>query len=825
MKRSERQIIIPILLPIFILLVVPPEIFPQQEYIEIPITLVVEERVAGEVPARIVFPSGPGTSEAAGSSPEKLYLRKSEVYSILSSRLNPETREILRKEDTGEYLSLADIEETGLGISYDDALLAVTVTIPPELRPLNVLILRDRELPVDPADITVALFSAYLNYRVSGGLQHQNYGTESETEFPLMISLMPGFQLFRWILESSMSLRTPQEGVDEIFSLNQLRLFRDFPKTALRFEAGTIAAAAGSIYGMQLKHVPLPGAPWKQPVQELSDGQTIILTEPAAMTVFLNDAPIRQERLEPGIHTLSALPYTGGINTVRVEVSYADGKKEIYQSSRAFDARLLRPGSFTFSSYFGAPKISFEKPVMGGDIFYGLGRSVSAGLGLQSDFSSILATWDTILASPLGNFSLQIASIMEPEKAPLSRAAIYYRLLLPGVTRGPVIGASYAWQDSAFRPSLLMPPGTSREHSLSLSLGLPLPLSLYVSTGASLEFDTPFTNPSMKASATLLSRIGDSGSLNFSNSFQYAPLTGGLQWSGSVTLAISPPGKRGGSTYSQNLVDGTGSFHVHGSGADEEAPAWSAGLGGYPLGEENTEVSATLGGKTEFFNWSSGANLRLFNDPAVRSLYSGGISASISGSLLFAGGLFGLAGPMEGSFVLIRPDENLEERLLSVRGSSISGAREKRSSTIVIPSLPPWKSSTLFFNLPEAPPDEVLEEERVVILSVEKGGSVIRPRLQKSYYGSGTLVDLDGKPLPLIGAEILPLDNPEEEGELVFSDENGSFQFHHLEPGTFLITLISSGRGQAEFVLSTGLENPIELGNITLPLLEKRNEE
>jgi len=94
---------------------------------------------------------------------------------------------------------------------------------------------------------------------------------------------------------------------------------------------------------------------------------------------------------------------------------------------------------------------------------------------------------------------------------------------------------------------------------------------------------------------------------------------------------------------------------------------------------------------------------------------------------------------------------------------------------------------------------------------------------------------LDDEPVSLQAGEVLLLDatmqkegsdrereyKREKEQVLFFTDEQGIFQLHDLEPGRYRLSLFSNDFARTEFTIPENADNPYRLDLITLPVVQK----
>ncbi len=80
---------------------------------------------------------------------------------------------------------------------------------------------------------------------------------------------------------------------------------------------------------------------------------------------------------------------------------------------------------------------------------------------------------------------------------------------------------------------------------------------------------------------------------------------------------------------------------------------------------------------------------------------------------------------------------------------------------------------------------------------------------------------LKAEPVALQAGELIPLDSPEDERHLFFSDEEGFFQLHDISAGRYLLVLFSSAGAQIELSIPESPEGRVSLEPLVLPVIRK----
>lgn len=768
----------------------PQEFFPdsvqENPPVELPVTLVLQGVQTGEVLARL-----PGAD-----------LHRLEILTQISSLLNQKNYNTILSLER-EFVSLEFLRQLGLQVEFDEELLVLDVRIAAALMAPSVIPVRDRPAPIDPDAITSAPFSAYLNYLVSADFLYEDLGTDKRVSIPSRLNLIPVFQLHQWVLEGDFMFRTPPETAARV---QMLRLVREFPGRGIRLAAGTVDPNwDGIIVGSSSSEGNRGGS--AAPV--LSE---IIIEEPSVAEVYLNNRLIKRVRLSEGVHSLSDIPYSSGLNSLRVVVIRSDGSRKTYESRQPFDSNLLPQGDSTFSLAAGIPRFEWTSPLMTGAFSYGFSPIFTAGVNGQTDFNRFIGTFDAVLATPLGNWGAAFSVYRPPDAALLTSGALRYRLSFPGMRFAPVLGVGAEFFEPGFLSNLFQEIPSSSRYVLNFSYGQRLPLSAYLNLGATYRFNQWDEGGTGRVSATLLSSFNETASLSLSYGAEFTA-DALLEWQAAMTISINPAPAGKNLVVNQDLASGEAS-------AVFSTPRWNILLKGFP-----PAVSDATSAEANLFLRPGPVNLFLGNSLTYEP--SGELqnrfSAGASGALLFAGGYFAFTPPVADSFALVVPSEDMANQPLRIYGTGIT-EKENTGRVAALNELASYRQVDLVLDLPEADPDTVITQERVPLLPSYRSGTLVKPTLRQSVYGEGQLVDADGIPLALKAVEIVPQGGAggEGEGSLTFSDEQGFFQFHNLFPGRYTLFLLSDPSVQEDFLLAAQGGNPVPLGIITLSSRENQ---
>lgn len=800
---------------------------PEEEIPEIPVEIFLEGTYVGDVQARI--------EEGLSLSLERqalLGILEPELYSGRTASLQSAL-----EDGVDAYISLEQLQEFGITASYDPLLLRVSLYIPADLKKPRSLRLRDLPESYRLDMLTADPFSAYLNYYSQAGFLYDPSSGLNETTASFRGRIDPVFQLHRWVLEGGASYDS--EGSPQ-FEFDYLRLIRDFPAAGLRLSAGTVtAAAAGSVSALPILGI---GIGTEEALSSLSDHYTpltreILLEQPAEVSIYLNGRLLKRSRLDAGTHTLVDFPYTGGLNDVRIVITEDDGSERVLSSFVPFDAGLLKPGEISFAVFAGTAREELSEPLVSGFFSYGAHRNATLGLSLQGGAELAVGDFSTILATPLGNlggnFGMSLPFSGNGEVG--YGAQFNYRLTFPSRRTLPSLGVQFEYTGDSFRKHVLDSSTDAYRYRIRSVIGQALPLESFMSLSTTYGLGRDETADSLQVSMTVLKGIEKLGSL--SAGFTLTHLTGEvLQWHGTLSFSINPGPEKGRSAmYSQDLRTGQGSATF--TWREEERDSfYTAALGTYPPSEyEQTSVDVGAYFNTPRFRGS--ITNSVFG--TSESLGAGDrFSAGLGGSVLFSGGRFALAGPLQDSFVLVVPGPELEGELLSAQNTRGGGSlKEGVGKALVFSEVKSYSPFSLRLELPYTAPDVVLREDTINLLPSYRSGTTVIAGLKKSIFAEGRLLTLDGEPLKLQAGSLVPAGGAGlsdgsasaageasaggEEQILFFTDENGRFQLHDLHPGGYRLTLFAAELAEIDLTVPPNAENPLQLGDLILPVVQR----
>lgn len=257
--------------------------------------------------------------------------------------------------------------------------------------------------------------SGFLNLFTSVTADYQ--GTEPLLDRGAVRTLMDGAAHYRgFTLEGESSL-------DEAQGFRRLgtRIVHDDIDNLLRFHAGDILTGSTGFQNNE----ELLGLSVRRSFAELNPGasvrstgaQSFRLDQPSRVDVFVNGNLRRTLNLQPGNYNLEDLGFTGGGNEVRLVIEDDTGRRSTLDLTVFFDSTLLAPGVTEFGLAGGIrselradARSYFEnEPVVSGFLRHGLSNALTFGANAQADHLGGLVGGEATFATPVGAFSLEAA--------------------------------------------------------------------------------------------------------------------------------------------------------------------------------------------------------------------------------------------------------------------------------------------------------------------------------------------------------------------------------------------------------------------------------
>ncbi|MCH9012967.1 MAG: fimbrial biogenesis outer membrane usher protein [Proteobacteria bacterium] len=761
---------------------------PAQQARPVPVPLVVDGRDIGET--RILI----------RGEPQRVLVSLAPFLAALEALLDADMVTAISAFADGDgRAAIADLNTTGLTVTYDPGQLILAVDIPAGLRRVLDLSLRSFPGPLDADEVLgPADLSAYVNLRAGLDYVHTSPAEGATGRQPLRLGLDGAVAAFGWVIEAEGSFR---EAAPRLFERGNLRLVHDDVENGLRTSIGDLPSATAGYQGFR----PMAGVSVvrnfeTEPYRSIhpSGQRRVVLTRPSTVEVLVNGRVVDTLRLGPGPVNLRDFPVANGVNDITLRITDDLGREETVAFPFFFDSGLLAPGLHEFGYSLGFPGTG-EAGLFGYDTgaptfsaFHRLGidETTTLGANLQGDPDRVLLGAEGLHASAIGTFGLEAAVSHDRTGAVGGAITLGYRHV-----ERDAGGSGYArnWDFSVIGTSRSFTTlGTDRSGNpvaldLSGRVSQPLPFGLSAGLGARYRFARDGRGDAYDVNLFLRKRFDRGPSLSLSVDHSRSPDgVGGL--SAVVSLSIPFGEHRHALRSTYDTRDRT--FQADWQYQPENQ---IGGLGAH-LGLTRRSGASELTGGIEHRN----GRLEVHLDHDVVSPRLGASAReqrtrlALASALVFADGHIAVSRPVADSFALVVPHPNLAGQVIGVEPSGDSYLAEVDwLGPAVVPNLASYEHNTLVIDAPGLPLGYDLGNDRPELVLPYRSGAVVHVGTDASVLLDGILQDADGAPRALQAGEVRTLDAPEREAIPFFTNRRGRFRVNGLRPGRYELSLFA----------------------------------
>ncbi|HYE01394.1 MAG TPA: fimbrial biogenesis outer membrane usher protein, partial [Alphaproteobacteria bacterium] len=604
-----------------------------------------------------------------------------------------------------------------------------------------------------------------------------------------------------------------------------LRLTRDWPEARLRAVAGDLVVPAVGFQGSRsvgglavARNFQLdPGTPY-QPAGQ----QDFTLTDAATVEVLVNGRPARTYRLGPGPYSLRNFPGTLGANDVTIRIVDEFGRTQTISVPFFFDAQLLGEGVHEFAYAAGIASgidrgvYRYDEGRLTASAWhrYGVSERLTLGLNLQGDRERRLLGAEALLATPYGTFGLEPALSDGGGIDPDYAARLTYRDFRSGeaVWQRRTLTAAATWRGPGFAPLGTVQPRNPVRLDLAARVSQPLLDWLSFGLGGRYQVSRdPEAGDTANAELLLRARLAPGASFDVSVE-RNRLADGGSETALFAGLRFALDGGRQtvGASYAARDRDAQLDWRYRGGEPVDRLE------GGLQLGRDR--FGRRIEGDAAFTGQRLVAQAR--SSYLDRLEEAGGRSRdrrtalSLGTALLYADGRFAVSRPVGDSFAIVEPHPRLEGRLIGV--DPFGGAYLARSDALgapVVPDLTGYRARSLLLDVPEAPANYDLGNDRPVVTPTYRSGTVVPIGTDATASLAGLLRDAEGKPLALRSGVLTPRAGGE--GIAFFSNRQGRFRIEGVRPGAWVLTLHGDEGRPLPVEVPATAEGTLDLGILT----------
>lgn len=677
-------------------------------------------------------------------------------------------------------LSADDIARAGITLRYDPSLLEIYVeAIDPQIAALQTLgtAMSDQSLPIT---MEPSRTSAYLN--VIG-----DFRVDEVSDFQTPGLLLTGAIRHRGVVLEFDGGIDREIAPDGGFYRRFARVVYDQPQHTRRWTAGDVQVSTMGLLG----GVFVGGVGVEKGRRVFNDfgpltslgGQEILLDRDATVEVLVGGQQVEVLQLRAGPYDLSRLRAEYSGRNAQLFITDVTGRRQLEDFDTFLDPGSLAPGETEYSAAlglipkgFGSQPTYTSSPAFSGFYRRGISSRLTLGGSVQISEMAQVAGGE-VIASPTwvpGRFDIGLAVSSGQGFGMAGRLGYSLRFGNPDVARQFSLNAEYRNAEFATiidRINL----GRAETFTLTANYSQRLSERTAMVVGASW-----FEREGFRANRTVFADV-----VHYTRNFR---ITAGAEYGQDffnrrfgVRVAISIPlgrSTRADVSYNSRRDD----FRAIVSRSFEDR----VGSWGYDVGLRRSQGTASIDASGTYvgnrffargFATSSGSGLgNIADNPNAR--------AQIGTALAFADGLFGMGRPINDSFVVATPHEELADRQVML-GSSVQIGRPDATSgplgAALSGRLSSYNRQSIIYDLGG---DGGVD--------IGTGVETVEPPYRSGYrltVGTGLTVtafgflNLPTGPASLVGGSVTAIDDPEFEAQPFFTNSAGRFAIIGLRPG------------------------------------------
>lgn len=696
------------------------------------------------------------------------------TYSTLSIEINQKLKKL-----THQWIKLS---ETNLKLNYHPDKMAVVAKITAyDLAPKEHLFQENEQLrkkAIAPSDFggafTLRAEQFWASERLGG-----DFFVGSSDNF---------INFHEFVLENQTSYQTNAE---KRWYRGDTRLVKDFQDSMIRSQLGDVNY---QVIGFQTLR-PIGGVgisrnfslnPYRAAYPEIE--KEFVIETKSKVTYYVNGRMVKSEYLAPGKYSIRDIPLVNGINSVVVEIEDDLGRKEVLTFQQSTSINLLSKNESKFDLSVGYPfedvngKREYEKKDLLVSSFYqyGLNDTLTTAGYVQNFQKFTLLGSEAIFATHIGNFGLGVAR----GENDIHSGDVYsfnYNLSLirPRWFAAHNLNLRHEFRNKEFVQTWDSVPGRIKSLT-SLYYSLPLMDSLTLGLGA---------NYGKKNKNALNDRYGFEGSLtaNFfkdiNTTFYFSTSKDEMNQRNDMTylmVYISLPDKNQYITGYADLKNNTQRI-THTKDNLNQLNTFKSNVSlenndSGQLGDVDVAYNANL---ADLGIHATGLN-------AKNSKNAGRFSARMHSSLVFAKNdesfAWSFSRPVQTSFAIFTPDENLKDQKISVKSTSpySEGLSDFRGQTVFV-NLLPYQYREVNLDPSYLAIGRTLEQENFVLIPSYKSAHLINIRSDGKIILDGVL-KINKNPAALTSGKIVDSEGNE---NLFFTNREGRFFIEGLKAGSY----------------------------------------
>ena len=772
------------------------------------------------------------------------------------------------------YLSLATLSDRGINMRYDPLNLELEVLPAVDQRPTSTLSFKQNNEEESVTLEQPAYVSAYLNMHLAASYISQNAYGRTGAEAPTM-DFDGAVRVGPYVVEAEGTFYNP--GIqwfspgyfqDYVFYRRGTRLVYDLPDEAIRVRVGDVSPqsigfqTAPDLLGISadVSYAQL------QPQKSIrpTGAHSFRIERPSNVDILVDNVLIKHIRLGPGNYNLTDLPLNPGANNVKLVIEDDTGQHQTLEFTGFSGQELLTPGVSEWSinagiksydmgavdpglssaiaspinttlvnkngsnSFYAQREYFFSQPAVTGFYKTGILDWLTVRSNFQTDTSVAMAGAGVAAQTIDGFISARLAASETYNGGSGFAAQLgydYNKLNLFGYNSSFRILGEYRNHDFQTVGTYMAPLDYTAYLAASYTQHLPwditggLSFSYYFADHASVSD----LGNRWEADATLSTQLSDSVSASLSLGYSRdqtgdtsASNQNGFQ--GFLRLAWIPEAHAIASTSYDSRSQSTQTSLTELSDK-AGVGSWNASA----IAESQADGQSTVSGSASYlanraeFYFNHAADLSgpgyggLDRPYSTQELTSVGVATSF----VYADGAWGIGRRIANGFALIAPHESLQGSPVVVGEAGSHVAESDWLGPAVVPSASPYRQTRVSYDAPDAPAGYDLGSAAFDMKAPYKAGYNLKAGSAYTVTATGTLLDSEGQPLPLLAGEAHEANKENGRKVELFTNRAGRFGAQGLAPGKWIIEMpTESGPTSYEIEIPEGVTGLHSVGTL-----------
>jgi outer membrane usher protein len=724
-----------------------------------------------------------------------------------------------RVAQAGATASIEALAIPGIAVEYDTGDLKLVVTVSADSARAQDVALAPSIID-KPTDTTImpADYAAGVNLFASKAFTHRGVAGPSTRGFqPTTVGIDSFVNLGGIDGVTIVHQSTFQDGPDGRYTRGPITLLHDDWRNAVRYAAGDVDPFPLPLQGA----TPLGGLLITRAYADLQPTRNVrpagrtnfILERDAIVEVEVNGVVTRTLQLRAGTYNLRDLPFTEGLNEVRLLIQDAAGRREIASFSRSFTSTLLEQGIDEFSFAVGMPRIGtiggftyLTEPQVTGFYRVGLTQSLTLGVNAQGDRFTQLFGGEGLLATRLGTFRFEAAvSRTRGGRTGIATTAGWIRSFILGGNPGEI---EALWDHRSRDYTTLNQGrfGTDLVDDVAVRYRQALSGGFFAnatfgrserrqgvdetrwSGGLSRGFGPFFLSVLYEGRQRDRQRVEHAGFLNLSLR---------LGTRENVTARYATREDRYRLEYERSVTNRLGDWGIR------------AGLGG-------ADGERSLQGQIDYFSnrAEAGARFDLFDD-TLNGARARQTTLRLATAIGFADGAVAVGRPFRDGFAVVRGHRTLDGAPIDVSAGVASEvyARTGALGPALVSTTRAYQRNPIRVDVADLPAGYDLGAAAYELFPGTRSGFKITVGSDASRTVMGVLVDEEGAPIVLLSGEMRSLDRLGEKPVALFTNRTGRFVASAVRPGRYVVEM--DGK-QAEVTIAKDRIGLVDAGRLRM---------